>query len=187
MAGSLTKLSLVLTVSMKRSPLFLQSNTYIQRPMTCCQVYIRFDGILKVSPLLGTGLSSRKLTYGYSTQNSTSKPTATTIPRSIPSFQLDLFIRIHLHRRPKPSKTLHYLYPRVCFCRRLPRCPTRPLCRSFNDRQTKNAVRNARALDFNEKKSLAIHYMLKMLEAAEAFQRDLKGRTGYLDAIGSYT
>lgn len=32
-----------------------------------------------------------------------------------------------------------------------------------------------------------MHYMLKVLEAAEVFEQALKDGTGYLDALGSYS
>lgn len=58
---------------------------------------------------------------------------------------------------------------------------------ALNGRQIKKAVRSAHALAVNEKKQLAMHHMLMVLEAGEAFDRDLKGRTWYMDAMRSYT
>ena len=58
---------------------------------------------------------------------------------------------------------------------------------TLSGRQIKNAVRSAHALAINEKKELAMHHMLIVLEAGEAFDRDLKGGTGYMDAMRSYT
>lgn len=58
---------------------------------------------------------------------------------------------------------------------------------ALNGRQIKNAVRSAHALAVSEKKELAMHHMLMVLEAGEAFYRDLKGGTGYMDAMRSYT
>jgi hypothetical protein len=58
---------------------------------------------------------------------------------------------------------------------------------TLNGRQIKNAVRSIYALAINEMKELAMHYMLMVLEAGEAFDRDLKGGTGYMDAMRSYT
>lgn len=46
---------------------------------------------------------------------------------------------------------------------------------TLNGRQIKNAVYSAQALAVNEKKPLAMHHVLKVLEVAEAFERDLKG------------
>ena len=57
----------------------------------------------------------------------------------------------------------------------------------LNGRQIKNAVRSAHALALNEKKQLVMPHMLEVLEAAEAFEQDLKGGAGYMDAMRSYT
>ncbi len=56
---------------------------------------------------------------------------------------------------------------------------------TLNGRQIKNAVYSAQALAVNENEPLAMHHVAKVLEVAEAFERDLKGGTGYLDAIRS--
>ncbi len=58
---------------------------------------------------------------------------------------------------------------------------------TLNGRQIKNTVRCAQALAVSERKPLAIHHLLKVLDAAEAFEQDLNGGTGYLDAMRSYT
>jgi SpoVK/Ycf46/Vps4 family AAA+-type ATPase len=58
---------------------------------------------------------------------------------------------------------------------------------NLNGRQIKNAVRTAQALAVNEKQMLAMHHIKRVLEVAESFDRDLKGGSGYLDAMRSYT
>jgi hypothetical protein len=55
----------------------------------------------------------------------------------------------------------------------------------LNGRQIDNAVRSAHALAINEKKELAIYYMLIVLEAGEAFYQDLRGGIGYMDVMRS--
>lgn len=45
----------------------------------------------------------------------------------------------------------------------------------------------AQALAVNEKKPLAISHIEKVLDVAESFERDLKGGSGYMDAMRSYT
>ena len=45
--------------------------------------------------------------------------------------------------------------------------------------QIKNAVRTAQALAVNEKKPLCMTHIAKVLEVGEAFEKDLKGGTGY--------
>ena len=57
----------------------------------------------------------------------------------------------------------------------------------FNGRQIKNAVRSAQALAVNEGVPMGMPHVLKVLDVAEAFERDLKGGTGYLEAMRSYT
>lgn len=136
---------------------------------------------------LGMSMSSSILRK-YSTKTSTCnvhRPRRRFRVLSIPPFlRLYLFLRIYLHRRPKPSNTLHHRFPRVCLRCRLPRCRNRPPCqsRALQRLQTKNAVRNAQTLDFNKKRLLDMHYMLKVPE--ETCERGLKG---ILDAIGSYS
>ncbi|KAL8672848.1 MAG: hypothetical protein Q9168_002724 [Polycauliona sp. 1 TL-2023] len=58
---------------------------------------------------------------------------------------------------------------------------------NMNGRQIKNAVRTAQALAVNEKKALDMGHIAKVLEVAETFEKDLKGGTGYEDAMRSYT
>ncbi|KAL8957914.1 MAG: hypothetical protein Q9193_004926 [Seirophora villosa] len=58
---------------------------------------------------------------------------------------------------------------------------------NLNGRQIKNAVRTAQALAVNEKKPLDMGHVAKVLEVAETFEKDLKGGTGYEDAMRSYT
>ena len=58
--------------------------------------------------------------------------------------------------------------------------------RNLNGRQIKNAVRTAQALAIDEKKPLTIEHIIKVLDVAETFERDLKGGTGYEDAMRSY-
>ena len=53
--------------------------------------------------------------------------------------------------------------------------------------QIKNAVRTAQALAVNEKQRLSMEHIKRVLEVAESFNNDLKGGTGYLDAMRSYT
>lgn len=58
--------------------------------------------------------------------------------------------------------------------------------RNLNGRQIKNSVRTGQALAIDEKKPLSIEHIIKVLDVAETFDRDLKGGTGYLDAMRSY-
>jgi hypothetical protein len=39
----------------------------------------------------------------------------------------------------------------------------------------------------NNKEKLSMEHIKRVLEVAESFDRDLKGGTGYLDAMRSYT
>ncbi|KAI9681618.1 MAG: hypothetical protein M1829_000815 [Trizodia sp. TS-e1964] len=57
---------------------------------------------------------------------------------------------------------------------------------NLNGRQIKNCVRTAQALAVNEKKALSMEHIKRVLLVAESFDRDLKGGTGYLDAMRSY-
>ncbi|KXL47273.1 hypothetical protein M433DRAFT_145598 [Acidomyces richmondensis BFW] len=57
----------------------------------------------------------------------------------------------------------------------------------LNGRQIKNAVRTAQALALKEDKKMDMHHVKKVLDVGESFERDLKGGTGYLDAMRSYT
>jgi len=58
--------------------------------------------------------------------------------------------------------------------------------RNLNGRQIKNAVRTAQALALNENKPLSMEHIIKVLDVAETFERDLKGGPGYEDAMRSY-
>jgi len=57
----------------------------------------------------------------------------------------------------------------------------------LNGRQIKNAVRTAQALALKEQTVLSMEHVRKVLDVSEDFDRDLKGGTGYLDAMRSYT
>ncbi|KAI9715935.1 MAG: hypothetical protein M1828_000523 [Chrysothrix sp. TS-e1954] len=59
--------------------------------------------------------------------------------------------------------------------------------RSMNGRQIKNAVRTAQALAVNERSPLNMEHIKRVLDVAESFEMDLKGGTGYADAMRSYT
>lgn len=59
--------------------------------------------------------------------------------------------------------------------------------RRLNGRQIKNAVRTAQALALHEESKLSMEHIKRVLEVAESFEQDLKGGTGYLDAMRSYT
>ena len=49
----------------------------------------------------------------------------------------------------------------------------------LNGRQIKNAVRTAQALAVNEGKPLDMGHIAKVLDVAQAFEKDLKGGPGY--------
>ena len=53
--------------------------------------------------------------------------------------------------------------------------------------QIKNAVRTAQALAVNERQKLNMEHIKRVLDVAESFEQDLKGGTGYADAMRSYT
>ncbi|KAF9638151.1 putative aaa family atpase protein [Lasiodiplodia theobromae] len=57
----------------------------------------------------------------------------------------------------------------------------------LNGRQIKNAVRTAQALAVNMGEKLSMEHIKRVLAVAESFERDLKGGTGYEDAMRSYT
>ncbi|KAK1814971.1 hypothetical protein LTR12_010669 [Friedmanniomyces endolithicus] len=59
--------------------------------------------------------------------------------------------------------------------------------RQLNGRQIKNAVRTAQALALREDTKLGLEHVKKVLDVSEEFDRDLKGGTGYTDAMRSYT
>ncbi|KAI9879112.1 MAG: hypothetical protein M1830_009565 [Pleopsidium flavum] len=58
---------------------------------------------------------------------------------------------------------------------------------NLNGRQIKNTVRTAQALAVNEKKPLNMEHLNRVLQVGEAFSQDLRGGTGYVDAMRSYT
>ncbi|RAK89868.1 AAA family ATPase [Aspergillus costaricaensis CBS 115574] len=58
---------------------------------------------------------------------------------------------------------------------------------NLNGRQIKNSVRTAQALAVNEQNPLSMEHIRRVLEVAETFDRDLRGGSGYLDAMRSYT
>ena len=57
----------------------------------------------------------------------------------------------------------------------------------LNGRQIKNLVRTAQSLALNEHEKLTLSHIRRVIDVAETFDRDLKGGTGYLDAMRSYT
>ncbi|KAF2479498.1 P-loop containing nucleoside triphosphate hydrolase protein [Neohortaea acidophila] len=57
----------------------------------------------------------------------------------------------------------------------------------LNGRQIKNLVRTAQALALNEKEKLTMEHIKRVIEVAESFGHDLRGGTGYIDAMRSYT
>lgn len=57
----------------------------------------------------------------------------------------------------------------------------------INGRQIKNMVRTAQALALNEGAKMTMSHIRRVLGVAETFDRDLKGGTGYIDAMRSYT
>ncbi|KAK1062569.1 hypothetical protein LTR74_010149 [Friedmanniomyces endolithicus] len=59
--------------------------------------------------------------------------------------------------------------------------------RQLIGRQIKNAVRTAQALALREGTKLGLEHVKKVLDVNEEFSRDLKGGTGYTDAMRSYT
>jgi len=63
----------------------------------------------------------------------------------------------------------------------------RPLARKENGRQIKNAVSTAQSLALHEESKLGMVHLKRVLDVSENFERDLKGGTGYLDAMRSYT
>jgi hypothetical protein len=48
-------------------------------------------------------------------------------------------------------------------------------------------VRTAKAIAVHEEKNLGMDHIKRVLDAAESFDRELKGGTGYLEAMRSYT
>jgi len=57
--------------------------------------------------------------------------------------------------------------------------------RDVNGRQIKNLVRAAQALAIHEEKPLSMLHIRRVIEVAESFENDLKGGTGFTDAMRS--
>lgn len=57
----------------------------------------------------------------------------------------------------------------------------------LNGRQIKNTVSTAQALALNKGERLGMSHLKQVLEVAISFDRDLKGGTGYEEAMRSYT
>ncbi|KAI9841976.1 MAG: hypothetical protein M1837_007542 [Sclerophora amabilis] len=53
--------------------------------------------------------------------------------------------------------------------------------------QIKNCVRTAQALAVNKSERLSLEHIKRVLDVAESFDHDLRGGTGYMDAMRSYT
>ncbi|KAK5045947.1 hypothetical protein LTR84_008733 [Exophiala bonariae] len=58
--------------------------------------------------------------------------------------------------------------------------------RDVNGRQIKNLVRAAQALAIHEEKPLSMVHIRRVIDVAESFENDLKGGTGFTDAMRSY-
>jgi len=56
----------------------------------------------------------------------------------------------------------------------------------LNGRQIKNTVRTAQALAVNKREPLAMSHIKQVLDVQINFERDLKGGTGYQEAMRSY-
>jgi hypothetical protein len=59
--------------------------------------------------------------------------------------------------------------------------------KALNGRQIKNVVRTAQALALNEDSVMTLEHIYRVLDVAESFERDLKGGSGYTEAMRSYT
>lgn len=57
---------------------------------------------------------------------------------------------------------------------------------SLNGRQIKNTVRTAQALAVNKGEPLGMRHIREYLDVLMSFERDLKGGTGYTEAMRSY-
>ncbi|ORY59770.1 uncharacterized protein BCR38DRAFT_62956 [Pseudomassariella vexata] len=57
---------------------------------------------------------------------------------------------------------------------------------NLNGRQIKNTIRTAQALAVNKGEPLSMRHIREVLDVAISFERDLKGGTGYQDAMRSY-
>ena len=56
----------------------------------------------------------------------------------------------------------------------------------LNGRQIKNTVRTAQALAVNKREPQSMDHIKQVLDVQIKFERDLKGGTGYQDAMRSY-
>jgi SpoVK/Ycf46/Vps4 family AAA+-type ATPase len=56
----------------------------------------------------------------------------------------------------------------------------------LNGRQIKNTIRTAQALAVNKGETLSMSHIRQVLDVQMNFDRDLKGGTGYQDAMRSY-
>lgn len=81
-------------------------------------------------------------------------------------------------------------------CRKQDGCPVAELSdhefemlarHNLNGRQIKNIVRTAQALALNEKQMLGLAQVRRVMDVAESFDRELKGGSGYIEAMRSYT
>ncbi|CZT11514.1 related to TOB3 (member of AAA-ATPase family) [Rhynchosporium agropyri] len=57
---------------------------------------------------------------------------------------------------------------------------------NLNGRQIKNTIRTAQALAVNKGEPLSMEHIKRVLDVSNAFDRDLKGGTGFEDAMRSY-
>ncbi|RDW80487.1 hypothetical protein BP5796_05185 [Coleophoma crateriformis] len=57
---------------------------------------------------------------------------------------------------------------------------------NLNGRQIKNTIRTAQALAVNKQEPLSMEHIKRVLDVSNAFDRDLKGGTGFEDAMNSY-
>lgn len=57
---------------------------------------------------------------------------------------------------------------------------------NLNGRQIKNTIRTAQALAVNRGEPLSMKHIVQFLDVLQSFERDLKGGSGYQDAMRSY-
>lgn len=57
----------------------------------------------------------------------------------------------------------------------------------LNGRQIKNVARTAQALALNEGRRVGLEHVKRVLEVQDEFNNDLKGGTGFVEAMRSYT
>lgn len=57
---------------------------------------------------------------------------------------------------------------------------------SANKQQIKNAIRTAQALAVNKGEPLNMEHIKKVLDVSNAFDRDLKGGSGFEEAMRGY-